>query len=66
MNNKINEIKPQYIYAVQPVKLFETEDTKRANKQAFNFGNEQIQTNYNPFHPNVSNSEKGNRLDLMG
>lgn len=66
MNNMINEIKPQYIYAVQPVKLFETENSKQAQKNLLSLFNTSNGTDYNPFHPDVSNSEKGNKLDLMG
>lgn len=68
MNNAINEIQRQYTYAVQPVKLFETKNSQMAQKNAldFNFISEMKQNGNNPFHPSVSNSEKGNCLDIMG
>ena len=68
MNNAINEVQRQYMYAVQPVRLFETKNSKAAQKDAFDFSFiSQMKSNgNNPFHPDVSNSEKGNKLDIMG
>ena len=68
MFNAIDEVKRQYIYAVQPVKLFEANNHQAAQKYAFdfNFVNKKEKTGNNPFHPDVSNTPKGQKLDLMG
>ncbi len=65
MFNAIDEIKRQYTYAIQPVKLFETKNSQAAQKSTFDFINQMNKTGHNPFHPDISNSEKGNRLDLL-
>ena len=65
MNNAIEEIKRQYTYAVQPVKFFEARNNQTSQKVAFDFLNNIKQNGSNPFHPDVSNSEKGNKLDIM-
>lgn len=67
MNNAINEIQRQYMYAVQPVKLFETKNTPQAQRNAldFSFINHMKSSGNNPFHPDVSNSEKGKMLDII-
>lgn len=65
MFNKIDEVKRQYTYAVQPVKLFETQNSQAAQKSSFDFLNQMSKSEFNPFHPNVTNSEKGSKLDLM-
>lgn len=67
MFNAIDEIKRQYIYTVQPVQLFETKNTQAAQKNPFDYLNQTNKSsNYNLLHPDVSNSAKGNHLDLMG
>jgi uncharacterized protein YeaC (DUF1315 family) len=66
MNNAIEEIQRQYMYAVQPVKLFETRNNQAAQKSSFDFINQMSKSGNNPFHPDVSNTSKGNKLDLMG
>lgn len=66
MFNKINEVQRQYTSAVQPVQLFETRNNKPAKDNTFAFIDDMKQKGYNPFHPSVSNSEKGKKLDLMG
>ena len=66
MFNAIDEVKRQYTYAVQPVKLFETHNSQMAQKRSFDFINQAKQSGFNPFHPNVSNTDKGGKLDLMG
>lgn len=65
MFNKINEVKPQYTYAVQPVKLFEAENSRASQKDSFDFLKNITPKGYNPFHPSVVNSEKGGKLDLL-
>jgi hypothetical protein len=67
MNNAINQVQRQYTYAVQPVKLFETKNSQQAQKNAldFSFISQMKSNGNNPFHPDVSNSEKGNKLDIM-
>lgn len=65
MFNKIDEIQRQYTYAVQPVKLFEAQNSQAAQKSSFDFLNQTNNSTYNLFHPNVSNSTKGGKLDLV-
>jgi len=66
MFNKIDEVQRQYTYAVQPVKLFEARNSESAQKSSFDFINQLNKSGHNPFHPNVSNTDKGAKLDLMG
>ena len=67
MNNKIEQVGRQYAYAIQPVKLFETQSKNQAQKSSFDFINQMnLQTDYNPFHPNVKTKSVASRLDLMG
>ena len=67
MFNTIDEIKRQYIYNVQPVKLFETQNNAAAQKNSLDYLNQTNKSStYNLFHPDVSNSEKGRHLDLIG
>ena len=67
MFNAIDEVKRQYTYAVQPVQLLgEQKNSKAAQTNSFDFINKISETGNNPFHPDVSNSEKGSRLDIMG
>lgn len=40
MFNAIEEVKRQYTYAVQPVKLFETRNSQAAQKSSFDFINQ--------------------------
>lgn len=65
MNNAIEEVKRQYTYAVQPVKFFETRNNQTAQKSNFDFINRMQVSGNNPFHPDVSNTEKGSKLDIM-
>lgn len=65
MFKPIQEVKRQYTYAVQPVKLFETKNSQIAQKNSFDFINQMNKSGHNPFHPNISNTQKGNRLDIM-
>ena len=66
MFNKIDEVQRQYTFAVQPVKFFETENSKNAQKSSFDFINQMNKSGYNPFHPSVEYSNKGQKLDLLG
>lgn len=66
MLNKIEEVQRQYIYAVQPVKLFETQNNQAAQQSMFDFTNKINQSNHNPFHPDITNTGKGGRLDIPG
>ena len=54
------------MYTVQPVKLFETRNSQEAQKSSFDFINQANKSGYNPFHPNLSNTDKGGKIDLMG
>lgn len=65
MFNAIDEVKRQYTYAVQPVKLFETKNSQIAQKSSFDFINQMNKSGHNPFHPDISNSHKGNKLDII-
>ena len=66
MFNAIDEVKRQYMYTVQPVKLFETRNSQEAQKSSFAFINQANKSGYNQFHPNLSNTDKGGKIDLMG
>ena len=65
MNNKINEIQRQYMYPIQPVRLFENKNDKQAQKSSFDFINRMSQNGYNPFHPNVKSETMAKRLDIL-
>jgi len=67
MFDKINNVKRQYTYAVQPVKLFENNNTKQQQAAGLSDFNKQINRSpYNPFHPSVENSAPGGKLDILG
>jgi len=67
MFNAIDEVKRQYTYAVQPVKLFETRNNQAAQKNSFDFLNNQTNiSKYNLNHPNLSNTNSGGKLDFLG
>ena len=66
MLNKIEEVQRQYMYAVQPVKLFETQNNQAAQQSMFDLTNKINQSNHNPFHPDITNTGKGGRLDILG
>lgn len=65
INNAIEKVQRQYMYAVQPVKLFETGNNQAAQKTNFDFLKQTKTTGNNPFHPDISNTKKGNNLDIM-
>jgi hypothetical protein len=67
MFNRIDEVQRQYTYAVQPVKLFETQKNNPfAQKNSFGINSQTNSSEFNLLHPNVSNSQSGGKLDLMG
>ena len=65
MNNSINAVQRQYMFAVNPVQLFETKNSPIAQKSSFDFINPKSQNGYNPFHPNVQSSTTANKLDIL-
>jgi len=65
INNSINAVQRQYMFAVNPVQLFETKNSHIAQKSSFGFINQKSQSTFNPFHPNVQNSTTANRLDIL-
>ena len=67
MLNSINEIKRRYMYAVQPVRLFETRNKQTDTNNPFaNLIETTNNSRYNLNHPNVSNTTSGGRLDFLG
>ena len=67
MMNAIDEIKRQYVYTVQPVRLFEDENPKAPPSNTFEFISKinSNQSKFNPFHPNVADGKTANQLDLL-
>ena len=65
MNNSINAVQRQYMFAVNPVQLFETKNSHVASKNSFDFTNQKSPSAFNPFHPNVQNSTTANKLDIL-
>ena len=65
IDSKINEIQRQFMYAIKPVKLFETKNQNQTSKSSFDFINQMNQNGYNPFHPNVKSETMAKRLDIM-
>ena len=65
MNNSINAVQRQYMFAVNPVQLFETKNSPVASKNSFDFINQKSPNSFNPFHPNVQNSTTANKLDIL-
>ena len=53
MNNKIDGIQRQYMFAVEPVKFFEAQKNPQAQKSSFdfNFISQMNSKGFNPFHP---------------
>ena len=67
-NSGINPIQRQYTTAVNPVHLFEANNSKNAQQSAFNFSNQTLKnqnSGYNPSHPNVQTSSLARNLDIM-
>ena len=65
INNSIDEIHRQYMYAVQPVKLFESKNQNQTQKSSFDFISQMNKNGYNPFHPNVKSETTAKKLDIM-
>ena len=65
MNNSINAVQRQYMFAVPPVQLFESKNPKVAQNNSFDFINQKSHNNFNPFHPNVQNMTTANKLDII-
>ncbi|MCM1338067.1 MAG: hypothetical protein NC191_00160 [Muribaculaceae bacterium] len=66
MFDSIDSVKRQYTYAVQPVKLFETKNKRTESNNPFaNFTPNSSLQKYNLYHPNVSNSSSGGKLDFL-
>jgi len=66
INNKIDSIQRQYMFAVEPVRFFETQKNEQAQKSSFDFFNRMnSKSDYNPFHPNVQNATKAQKLDIL-
>ena len=65
MNGKIDAIQQQYMYTVQPVKLFEDEKQNRTKQSSFDFINQMNKSDYNPLHPNVKSGTMAKNLDLL-
>ncbi len=65
IDNSINPVQRQYMFAVQPVQLFETKNSAAAQQSSFDFINQKSQNSFNPFHPNVQNSTTANKLDFL-
>ena len=67
MFNAIKEFQRQYMYAVQPVKFFETRNKQADTKNPFAQLTEQTSlSKYNLNHPNISNTNSGGKLDFLG
>ena len=66
MNYAIEQVQRQYTTAVQPVKLFETKNSEIAQQYNFNFISQMKENGNNPFHPSYSNTNKANKLDILG
>ncbi|MBP3820783.1 hypothetical protein J6G99_03965 [bacterium] len=64
LDNRIDEIQKQYMYAIKPVQLFETKNSNHAQKSSFDFINQMNQNGFNPFHPNVKSNTMAKNLDL--
>lgn len=64
--NSINQIQRRYVYTVQPVKFFETENSKAAKDNAFSFISKinDKETKYNPFHPNILSEQLARNIDI--
>ncbi len=66
MNGKIEAIPQQYMYTVQPVKLFGEEKQTQTPKSSFDISNQMnLKSDYNPFHPNVKSPTMAKNLDIL-
>lgn len=69
MNAKIDSVSRQYMFAVDPVRMFETQQNPKAQKSSFDFikqMNLDKANGFNPFHPNVQNATTAKKLDILG
>lgn len=66
MFKPIDEVKTQYLFAVQPVQMFESKKARQTSNNPFENLFQTNSSTYNLFHPDVSNSKTGKKLDLMG
>ncbi len=65
LNTRVNEIQRPYMYAIEPVKLFESKNSAQAQKSSFDLFNQMnFKSDYNPFKPNVKNSVVAQKLDI--
>lgn len=65
MNNSISPVQRQYIFAVNPVQLFETKNSNTTSKNSFDFITQKSLNTFNPFHPDVQNRTIANKLDIL-
>ncbi len=65
MFNSIEQIQRKYTTAVQPIKLFETKNNSVVQKSTFDFIEQLKKSGHNPFHPDISNSNNGRKLDIL-
>lgn len=65
MLNSIEHVQRQYINAIQPVQLFKVKNSTIAQKNSFDISARLKATGNNPFHPDISNSNNGKRLDIL-
>lgn len=68
MNGKIDSVSRQYMFAVEPVKMFDVQKNVQTQKSSFDLINRMNfnkSNNFNPFHPNVQNATIAKRLDIM-
>lgn len=68
MFRPIEEVQRQYTTAIQPVQFFEARNRQNMQSQnPFNFISQTDSSKtFHLLHPNVSNSQYGGKLDLMG
>ena len=65
-NSSIDAIQRQYVPIIQPVKLFEPNNPKQAQKSSFDFLNLTSQNNpFSPEHPNVKSPTLARHLDIL-
>ena len=66
MSGKIDAIQQQYMYTVQPVKLFGDEKQNQTRKSSFDiYSQMNSKSDYNPLHPKVKSPTMAKNLDIM-
>ena len=66
MSGKIDAIQQQYMYTVQPVKLFGDEKRAQKTKSSFDiYSQMNPKSDFNPSHPNVKSPTMAKNLDLL-